>query len=123
MQKSAAERRSTNYHNEHITPKCNPNTHLYGNLIPSLFFAIYFQVLNFDSPRGGISLETEKTRTGTSSKLLVTKATKADSGSYTCDPSRGQPKTADVHIITGLYNYKIFTPQKKYVYMHCFPQT
>ena len=22
------------YHNEHITPKCNPNTHLYGNLIP-----------------------------------------------------------------------------------------
>ena len=62
---------------------------------------LLFQVLNFDSPRGGISLETEKTRTGTSSKLLVTRATEVDSGSYTCDPSRGQPKTADVHIITG----------------------
>ena len=62
-------------------------------------------------------METEKTRTGTSSKLLVTKATKADSGSYTCDPSRGQPKTADVHIITGLYNYKIFAPQKK-IYLY-----
>ena len=60
------------------------------------------QVLNFDSPRGGISLETEKTRTGTTSKLLVTKATLADSGSYTCDPSRGQPQSADVHIITGM---------------------
>ena len=66
-----------------------------------------FQVLNFDSPRGGISLETEKTRTGTTSKLLVTRATEVDSGSYTCDPSRGQPKTADVHIITGK-NYNLF---------------
>ena len=64
---------------------------------------LLFQVLNFDSPRGGISLETEKTRTGTSSKLLVTRATEEDSGSYTCDPSRGQPKTADVHIITGKF--------------------
>ena len=43
MQKSAAERRSTNYHNEHITPKCNPNTHLYGNLIPSLFLPSIFR--------------------------------------------------------------------------------
>jgi hypothetical protein len=56
-------------------------------------------------------LETEKTRTGTSSKLLVIRATEADSGSYTCDPSRGQSKTADVHIITGndffcdIYNF------------------
>ena len=46
-------------------------------------------------------METEKTRTGTTSKLLVTKAKASDSGTYTCDPSRGQPTTADVHIITG----------------------
>ena len=42
------------------------------------------QVLNFDSPRGGISLETEKSRTGTTSKLLVTRAGTRDSGNYTC---------------------------------------
>ena len=59
------------------------------------------QVLNFESPRGGISLETDKTRTGTTSKLLVTRARMSDSGAYTCNPSRGQPVTADVHIITG----------------------
>jgi len=59
------------------------------------------KVLNFESPRGGISLETEKTRTGTTSKLLVTRARMSDSGGYTCNPSRGRPVTADVHIITG----------------------
>ena len=60
-----------------------------------------FQVLNFDSPRGGISLETEKSRTGTQSKLLVTRATVSDNGNYTCLPSRGEPVSADVHVITG----------------------
>ncbi len=59
------------------------------------------QVLNFDSPRGGISLETEKTRTGTTSKLLVTRATVRDNGNYTCMPSRGDAVSADVHVITG----------------------
>ncbi len=60
-----------------------------------------FQVLNFDSPRGGISLETEKTRTGTSSKLLVTRARNGDNGNYTCLPSRGQAVSATVHVIKG----------------------
>ena len=58
-------------------------------------------MLNFDSPRGGISLETEKTRTGTTSKLLVTRAGMRDSGNYTCQPSRGESVSADVHVITG----------------------
>ncbi|XP_040566660.1 protein amalgam [Lepeophtheirus salmonis] len=56
-------------------------------------------ILNFDSPRGGISLETEKSRTGTMSKLLVTRATLSDSGNYTCKPSRGEEVTANVHVI------------------------
>ena len=85
----------------------------YGNfsyLIPSqiltnvfffAYFLILFQILNFDSPRGGISLETEKTRTGTLSKLLVTRAVMRDSGNYTCLPSRGEAISADVHVITG----------------------
>ena len=62
---------------------------------------IVLQVLNFDSPRGGISLETEKSRTGTTSKLLVTRAGTRDSGNYTCLPSRGEAVSADVHVITG----------------------
>lgn len=33
-----------------------------------------------DSPRGGISLETERTVTGMSSKLLLTRATVQDGG-------------------------------------------
>jgi len=81
-----------------ISLTCTIN--LYSVPPPDITWYHGSKVLNFDSPRGGISLETEKTRTGTSSKLLVTRATEEDSGSYTCDPSRGQPKTADVHIIT-----------------------
>lgn len=81
-----------------ISLTCTIN--LYSVPPPDITWYHGSKVLNFDSPRGGISLETEKTRTGTTSKLLVTRATEADSGSYTCDPSRGQPKSADVHIIT-----------------------
>jgi len=69
-----------------------------------LFFFIILrhrQVLNFDSPRGGVGLETEKTRTGTVSKLLVTRAAKPDDGNYTCMPSRGKSASAFVHVIDG----------------------
>ena len=38
-----------------------------------------------------------------SQQLLVTRAQTMDSGPYTCNPSRGQPVTADVHIITGTF--------------------
>lgn len=58
-------------------------------------------VVDFDSPRGGISLETEKTETGTTSKLLVTKALIADSGNYTCMPSNASPASTVVHVLNG----------------------
>ncbi|VVC98747.1 unnamed protein product, partial [Leptidea sinapis] len=54
-------------------------------------------VVDFDSPRGGISLETEKTEGGTTSKLLVTKAALTDSGNYTCVPSNAHPASVAVH--------------------------
>ena len=57
---------------------------------PSKFFLTFFLVFHFflsflrlvalDSPRGGISLETERTATGMSSKLLLTRATVKDGG-------------------------------------------
>lgn len=64
-----------------------------------LFFCI-FQDINFDSPRGGISLVTEK-GVLTSSRLLVQKAIASDSGLYTCEPSNANPASVRVHILNG----------------------
>ncbi|XP_076377346.1 zwei Ig domain protein zig-8 isoform X1 [Megalopta genalis] len=62
-------------------------------------------VVDFDSPsvhrRGGVSLETEKTESGTTSKLLVTQARLTDSGNYTCIPSNANPASVMVHVLNG----------------------
>ncbi|XP_053594948.1 lachesin-like isoform X3 [Microplitis mediator] len=62
-------------------------------------------VVDFDSPsvhhRGGVSLETEKTESGTTSKLLVTQARSTDSGNYTCIPSNANPASVMVHVLNG----------------------
>ncbi len=60
-------------------------------------------IVDFESSRGGISLETEKTGTGTTSKLLVTKASPADSGNYTCMPSNANPASVVVHVLNGKF--------------------
>ncbi|XP_026275336.1 zwei Ig domain protein zig-8-like isoform X3 [Frankliniella occidentalis] len=57
-------------------------------------------VINFDSPRGGISLVTEKGPV-TSSRLLIQKAGPSDDGDYTCDPASANPATVRVHILNG----------------------
>ncbi|XP_008477792.1 uncharacterized protein LOC103514672, partial [Diaphorina citri] len=82
-----------------ISLVCSVNVHSTppGNVL-------WFQDTNkidFDSPRGGISLETEKTEKGTTSKLLVTKATLTDSGNYTCIPSNASPASVYVHVLNG----------------------
>lgn len=59
-------------------------------------------IVDFESSRGGISLETEKTEAGTTSKLLVTKASLADSGNYTCLPSNANPASVFVHVLNGM---------------------
>ncbi|XP_001599666.2 zwei Ig domain protein zig-8 [Nasonia vitripennis] len=56
------------------------------------------QAINFDSPRGGISLITEKGPV-TSSRLLIQKAIQKDSGLYTCTPSNAHPNSVRVHIL------------------------
>jgi hypothetical protein len=58
------------------------------------------QVINFDSPRGGISLVTEKGPV-TTSRLLIQKAIPSDTGLYTCDPSNANPASVRVHILNG----------------------
>jgi len=64
------------------------------------------KVVDFDSPRGrgGISLETEKTESGTTSRLLVTKAGLSDTGNYTCQPSNANTATVFVHVLNGKTN-------------------
>lgn len=74
---------------------------LISSLVLSIFsFSIHAQVINFDSPRGGISLVTEKGRL-TTSRLLVQKAIHSDSGMYTCSPSNANPASVRVHILNG----------------------
>ncbi|KAG7206663.1 hypothetical protein KM043_000339 [Ampulex compressa] len=58
-------------------------------------------VVDFDSPRGGVSLETEKTESGTTSRLLVTQVRLTDSGNYTCIPSNANPASVMVHVLNG----------------------
>lgn len=56
--------------------------------------------INYDSPRGGVSVITEKGDI-TTSYLLIQRATIADSGTYTCLPSNANPKSVTVHILQG----------------------
>ncbi|XP_037040736.1 zwei Ig domain protein zig-8 isoform X2 [Bradysia coprophila] len=65
---------------------------------PAMVWSHNREVINFDSPRGGISLVTEKGRL-TTSRLLVQKAIQSDSGLYTCAPSNANPISVRVHIL------------------------
>lgn len=49
-------------------------------LYADLLYLFVMHTVALDSPRGGISLETERTTTGMSSKLLLTRATLQDAG-------------------------------------------
>ncbi|XP_068230741.1 hemicentin-1-like [Palaemon carinicauda] len=57
--------------------------------------------LNYSSPRGGISMEVEKTPTKTMSKLYITRAFRADSGNYTCAPLFAKPDSVMVHVVNA----------------------
>lgn len=61
---------------------------------------VSFQEINYDSPRGGVSVITEKGDI-TVSYLLVQRARGSDSGKYTCTPSNANPKTVIVHVLNG----------------------
>jgi len=54
--------------------------------------------------RGGVSLETEKGKRGTTSKLLITRAQLNDSGNYTCASSKVTPASVMVHVLNGEQN-------------------
>lgn len=56
--------------------------------------------INYDSPRGGVSVITEKGET-TTSYLLVQRAKSGDSGKYCCIPSNANTYSVNVHILNG----------------------
>lgn len=66
-------------------------------------FLCFVQEINYDSPRGGVSVITEKGET-TTSYLLIQKAMMRDSGKYTCTPSNANPYTVTVHILNGKFD-------------------
>ncbi|XP_050523171.1 protein sidekick-1-like isoform X2 [Daktulosphaira vitifoliae] len=84
-----------------ISLTCSVNVH--SNPPSSVVWLQGTKIVDFDSPRGrgGISLETEKTESGTTSRLLVTKAGLADTGNYTCQPSNANTATVYVHVLNG----------------------
>ncbi|KAF7994232.1 hypothetical protein HCN44_003322 [Aphidius gifuensis] len=67
---------------------------------PAIYWTHNDDEINYDSPRGGVSVITEKGEI-TTSYLLVQRAQPADSGSYTCHPSNANEKTVTVHVLNG----------------------
>lgn len=75
------------------------------NFIFLLFYPFFIdktQEINYDSPRGGVSVITEKGEV-TTSYLLIQKAKLTDSGLYTCMPTHANPNTVNVHVLNGMY--------------------
>ena len=93
------------------SPADEPETHSTGDhcqgqkktlcLYSSSFHFPCFQIISYDSPRGGVSVITEKGDVVTSSHLVVQKAKPSDSGNYSCAPSIGQRVAVNVHVLRG----------------------
>uniref|UniRef100_A0A182XAA5 Ig-like domain-containing protein n=1 Tax=Anopheles quadriannulatus TaxID=34691 RepID=A0A182XAA5_ANOQN len=64
----------------------------------TIFWTHNNQEINYDSPRGGVSVITEKGEM-TTSYLLIQRARTTDSGKYVCSPSNADPSTINVHIL------------------------
>lgn len=59
------------------------------------------RAVDYENSRGGISLETEKTDGGTTSRLLLTRAQFRDSGNYSCVPNGALAASVQVHVLNG----------------------
>ena len=63
---------------------------------------VLLQIISYDSPRGGVSVITEKGDV-TASFLVVQHAKPTDSGTYSCSPSLGETVSVNVHVLRGKY--------------------
>ena len=62
---------------------------------------VLLQIISYDSPRGGVSVITEKGDV-TASFLVVQHAKPSDSGTYSCSPSLGETVSVNVHVLRGM---------------------
>lgn len=65
-----------------------------------------FQVISYDSNRGGVSVITEKGDV-TTSYLLIQHAELTDSGKYSCSPSNADVASVRVHVLNGQYTHHL----------------
>ncbi|KAJ8667009.1 hypothetical protein QAD02_008671, partial [Eretmocerus hayati] len=68
---------------------------------PPAFIFWYYNdaVMSYDSPRGGVSVITEKGGDVTTSWLLIQAAQPSDSGEYKCSPSNANMSSIKVHVL------------------------
>ncbi|XP_061935451.1 carcinoembryonic antigen-related cell adhesion molecule 2-like isoform X4 [Apis cerana] len=72
---------------------------------PAYIFWYYNEhVLSYDSPRGGVSVITEKGGDVTTSWLLIQTAQPSDSGEYSCKPSNANTASIKVHVLNEKAN-------------------
>ena len=75
---------------------------------------LLFQIISYDSPRGGVSVITEKGDV-TASFLVVQHAKPTDSGTYSCSPSLGDTVSVNVHVLRG--NYPFSSVKNKFIFL------
>ena len=77
---------------------------------PAYIFWYYNEnVLSYDSPRGGVSVITEKGGDVTTSWLLIQTAQPSDSGEYSCKPSNANTASIKVHVLNGECLHSVIT--------------
>jgi hypothetical protein len=63
---------------------------------------IQFQLIDYTSNRGGVSVLTNKAEI-TVSSLIIQKAKVEDGGLYSCKTNNVEPATIKVHVLTGKF--------------------
>ena len=61
----------------------------------------FLQTIDYSSPRGGISVETNTSGNIPTSYLLIDSVAPSDSGKYTCRPANAGEISVNVHIQDG----------------------
>jgi hypothetical protein len=69
-------------------------------ILTVLYITVCYQVISYDSSRGGVSVITEKGDV-TTSYLLIQHAEVTDSGKYSCSPSNADVASVKVHVLNG----------------------
>ncbi|CAL4160829.1 unnamed protein product, partial [Meganyctiphanes norvegica] len=59
------------------------------------------QNIDYDSPRGGVSIQTEKFKDKMVSQLLLSTVRITDNGEYFCAPTDMHPASVTVHVVHG----------------------